>query len=422
MACNGALEWHRYAMGLKLYRRHRLECEGEHAEDSRSGEFEEGRRGWKKCACSIHAAGTLSGKFSRRQTGKSSWLEAKSVAAIWEGAQSWDSPLKPEQPAPAPSPDAAGRVTIADAIASFLAVREGSKIAPATLRKYKTFTKTLRVFADSKGYIMVDQFSSADLDVFYANWKLGARAKGKALGTLRSFFRFCTNREWLTKTPVTGDLKPPLGANRVANKVPFTDEELQRIIDACDRIGEIQWQNGRQVGTWSGEDAKDFIWLLTYTGLRISDASLFRIDRLRGNEVFLRAKKNGGDVFTWLPDWLVDRLKQRANQRGQRPFMIGASERLETVTDLWRRRINRVFELAGKFDEVPTPHRFRHTFARILLQRGVPVADVADLLGDDEDTVREHYARWVPERQARLTNILRDAFTDKPRPKLVSMK
>jgi hypothetical protein len=35
------------------------------------------------------------------------------------------------------------------------------------------------------------------------------------------------------------------------------------------------------------------------------------------------------------------------------------------------------------------------------------VADVADLLGDDEDTVREHYARWVSERQARLTRILK---------------
>jgi hypothetical protein len=32
-----------------------------------------------------------------------------------------------------------------------------------------------------------------------------------------------------------------------------------------------------------------------------------------------------------------------------------------------------------------------------------------------ENTVREHYARWVPERQARLTKILKDAFSDKPR-------
>jgi integrase len=102
-------------------------------------------------------------------------------------------------------------------------------------------------------------------------------------------------------------------------------------------------------------------------------------------------------------------------------FLVGKSERLETVTDTWRRKLNKVFELAGEFEERPTPHRFRQTFARVLLQRGVPVADVADLLGDDEKTVREHYSRWVPERQARLTKILKDAFDDKPKPKLVAL-
>ena len=38
---------------------------------------------------------------------------------------------------------------------------------------------------------------------------------------------------------------------------------------------------------------------MVYTGLRISDVGLFRIDRLKGNEVFLRAKKNGGEVFAF---------------------------------------------------------------------------------------------------------------------------
>jgi hypothetical protein len=36
-------------------------------------------------------------------------------------------------------------------------------------------------------------------------------------------------------------------------------------------------------------------------------------------------------------------------------------------------------------------------------------------MGDDEETIREHYAAWVPERQARLTRVLTDAFSDKPR-------
>ena len=404
-------------MPLSLYRRHRQECEAEHPEESRSGEFEERSKKWKRCGCRIYAAGILGGKFRRRYTGKSIWEEAKGVVAVWEAAGSWDGLSKIEEPAaPAPEPES-GRIAIADAIAAFLVIRAGAKIAPATLRKYRTFTKQLRTYADNKGYVMLDQFTSGDIDVFYSGWNLGARSKGKALGTLRNFFKFCMNREWLAKNPVTSDLKPPLGANRVANKVPFTDSELQRIIDACDRLGAVEWNNGRKTGVWTGEDVKDFIWLLTYTGLRISDVGLFRIDRLHGNEVFLRAKKNGGDVFTWIPDWLAQRLTQRAKRHGPRPFITGESDRLETVTDLWRRRINKVFELAGRFEDTPTPHRFRHTFARILLQRGVPVADVADLLGDDEDTVREHYARWVPERQARLTNILRDAFNDKPRPK-----
>jgi integrase len=161
---------------------------------------------------------------------------------------------------------------------------------------------------------------------------------------------------------------------------------------------------------------------MVYTGLRISDVGLFNMSRLKGNEVFLRAKKNGGDVFAYIPDWLRDRLNDRAKRCGVRPFVIGHSDRLETVTDMWRRKVGKVFDLAGEFEEPPIPHRFRHTFARILLQRGVPVADVADLLGDDEKTVREHYSRWVPERQARLTKILKDAFDDKPRPKLVAIR
>jgi integrase len=406
-------------MALNLYRRHRQECEAGHPEESRSGEFEERKKGWRRCACFIFASGTIDGKFKRKYTGKSDWDEAKAITAVWEETQSWDGQPQPE-PAPVIAPGPV-RITIADAAKVFLSNREGAKIAPATLRKYRTFTKQLTAFADSRGYVMLDQITSADIDVFYGGLSLGARTKSKRLGTLRAFFRFCTNRKWLAENPVSADIKPPIGANHLANKAPFTDDELHRIVNACDKVGEVSWTSGMGKGVWTGEDVKDFIWVMVYTGLRISDVGLFHMKRLKDNEVFLRAKKNGGDVFAYIPDWLRDRLTARAARCGQRPFVVGQSDRLETVTDMWRRKINKVFDLAGSFEETPTPHRFRHTFARILLQRGVPVADVADLLGDDEDTVREHYARWVPERQARLTKILKDAFDDKPKPKLVAM-
>lgn len=422
MSGNGALlkvlDFRR--MPLNLYRRHRQECSAGHPEESRSGELEERSKRWKRCACEIYASGTLSGKFKRRTTGRITWDEAKALTSTWAASGSWDGTVA--GPTPTSTPGAVGsRVTIQEATAAFLAVREASQIAQATMRKYRTFVRKLQAYADAKGYVCLDQFTRADMDVFYAGWKLGARAKGKALSTLRGFFVFAVNREWLTKSPVTSDLKPPLGANRVVNKAPFTDEELTRLVDTCDLIQPIAWNSGDKTGIWGGEDVKDFMWMLAYTGLRISDVALFRMDRLKGNEVFLRARKNGGDVFSWLPDWLVHRLERRAKEHGLMPFRLGDSLRVETVTDLWRRRLNRVFDLAGKFEERPTPHRFRHTFVRILLQRGVPVADVAILIGDDEETVQTHYAKWVSERQARLTSILKDAFDDKPRPKLVQI-
>lgn len=413
---------------LNLYRRHRKECQAGHLHNSCSGEFEERKKGWKRCECPIFLSGTLQGSFKRYNTAHSDWESAETIARQFESAGNWNGTPQPSstqliQTAHA-SPDSSRRVTIADAIRVYLAHKEAEKIEPATLRQHRTFTKKLTTFAEERGYVMLDQITQADIDLFYASWKLGARAKANALGKLKSFFRFCARRKWVaidatdprSAGPVSGDLKPPKGANREANKAPFTDQELLRIIDACDHMPDVAWSSGMRNGVWTGEDVKDFIWVMVYTGLRISDVCLFSMSRVRGNEVFLRAKKNGGDVYAYLPDWLRDRLVARAERCGVRPFVEG-SDKLETVTDLWRRRINKIFALAGKFEEPPTPHRFRHTYARILLERGVPVADVADLLGDDEATVRMHYSRWVASRQARLTNILKYAFEDKPKPR-----
>jgi hypothetical protein len=76
-------------MAIKLYRRHRKECEGGHVEDSRMREFEEGRRGWKKCGCLIHVSGTLGQKFNCKQIGKADWDEAKAIAAEFCLKRKW---------------------------------------------------------------------------------------------------------------------------------------------------------------------------------------------------------------------------------------------------------------------------------------------------------------------------------------------
>jgi integrase len=411
-------------MGLKLYRRHRKECEGGHAEDARSGEFEEGRRGWKRCSCIIHASGTIGGKFQRRQTGKTNWDEARVVAAGWERAQSWDGQVM-TAPAAAPKPGqvAAGTpdITIADATDAFIAKRRNRGIETPTLAKYRTLIKQLRSYCDARGYVYLRQLTVTDMDRFYASWKDGKRSRAKKLERLKGFVKFCLKRQWLAED-IAEDLQAPEGSSLPANKMPFSDAELKRIYAACDTLGPPT-VFGPGYREWGGEDAKDFVLLSIHTGLRISDVATFDITkRLNGNDVFLRMHKTGKELYTWIPDWLVERLHARERKHGLVIFRCGESTVMRTMAELWRIKLARVFRLAGAFDEPPTPHRFRHTFVRILLEKGVPVADVAELIGDTEEMVRRHYAKWVPERQARLTRILKEAFEDKPTPKLVAIR
>jgi integrase len=145
-----------------------------------------------------------------------------------------------------------------------------------------------------------------------------------------------------------------------------------------------------------------------YTGLRISDVSTFHIDRLLPTgEIHVRTTKTGTHVYTWVPEWLQERVRIRAERIGPLIFGTHETKDLGVITDVWRRKLINLWDLCGPWSAKPTPHRFRHTFARVLLQRpGVTVRDVAELLGDTEDMVRRHYAAWVQERRERLTAVL----------------
>lgn len=288
----------------------------------------------------------------------------------------------------------------------------GGRAGQIVLRGWSdAYVKQLLAFAEGRGYVMLDQFTVTDMDAYYQAWKDGVRSKGKKLERLKGFFKYCIKRKMLAENP-SEDLEAPVGSGSAANKTPFTDDEIQRMYAACQQIGRVPWKNGAQRGEWSGEEVETFITLECFTGLRISDATTFDMERLKGNDCFLRMHKTGKPLFTWLPDEVVLRLRALSRVRGSRPFATpGGSLRTETLTDLWRRRLNKIWALCGRWDEPPHPHRFRHTFVRILLEHGVSPRDVAELIGDTEQMVLKHYARWVPERQARLTRILQECLS-----------
>jgi site-specific recombinase XerD len=424
-------------MALNLYRRHRLECEAGHPEESRSGEFEERKKGWKRCDCLIFVSGTLQGTFKRKCTARSDWNEARAVAIEWEKLNSWIGTVTVEAPPPAPVSD--GRVTIERAVKAYTAEFEENS-ALNTQKNYRLLLARLTTFSESRGYVMLDQLTPMDVREFRSSWSVSAQTATKMMSTVKTFFEFCLSNEWLSRNParlVKNQRGRDAADRRGEQKLPFSDQELRSMYEACEtKYGkqEVKWSrvthHHRAQGEyvrynykWTGQDLADFISVSVYTGLRISDVCTFRVDRMQSTgEIRVRTTKAGTHVCTWVPEWLQERIRVRANEHG--PYIFGEHKTtdMNVVTDVWRRKLKRLWSLCGPWKETPTPHRFRHTFACILLQRpGVTVRDVADLLGNSEQMVRKHYAAWIPERQARLTKILKDAFDDRPKPKLVAI-
>jgi hypothetical protein len=121
-------------MGLALYRRHRRECKSGHSEELRTSEYDERKKGWKRCDCPIFLSGTLSRKFARQTTGQWEWEAARAIAAKFEVSGRWaaDPVLEPSRHSATPE-----RVTIGEAIEAFLAKCKSRDIQPTTFAKYQ---------------------------------------------------------------------------------------------------------------------------------------------------------------------------------------------------------------------------------------------------------------------------------------------
>jgi integrase len=258
---------------------------------------------------------------------------------------------------------------------------------------------------------------------YVATWKLEPGTHRNALTRLRTFLDFAVEKNWLETNPLIIKKQRRTRAVRTVSKgkprIPFTNDELDRMFKACDAYGTEMREH-----TYTGEDLKDFIALSVYTGLRISDIATFDASRLNADgTVFIRETLKGNvPVSTWVPDWLAARIRYRARVYGSLIFGKHATSNNEVITEAWRRRLRELWEGMGEWKTHPVPHRFRHTFARILLQRHVPASAVAELMGNTEKIVLRHYANYVQERQDATIKVLKKCFADVPQPKFQPAK
>lgn len=120
-----------------------------------------------------------------------------------------------------------------------------------------------------------------------------------------------------------------------------------------------------------------------YTGYRISDLMSFNYDeRVKGKTIVLRAKKNKNIVSIPVFPMLKEIL------------LFCKNNALNVTEKDMRLHVKSIAKLAGIKSDVKV-HSARHSFAMLMLDKGLTIDEVAELLGDSKD---------VAKRYARITN------------------
>jgi len=323
--------------------------------------------------------GKCGDRFLRQSLHTSNWQKAQHLVAEAEARGSWD-PLPEEVQAPP--------IRIIDAKQRFLKDAEsGRRLGESTLRKYRLMLRHLEEFAAKKGFLYLKQFDGETLREFRDSWELSPRTSLKKLERVKAFFRFASENDWIGTNPARLVRGP---ANiRDTQKLPFEPAEIERILEACRKI---------RLQGCSNDQLLALVQILRYSGLRIGDASVLTIDRFKENDLYLYTQKSGTHVYVPLPPFVMNMVRTIRLRHGQYLFTGPESVRMETASDLWRRKLAQVFTKAQI--QGGHPHRFRHTFAVELLKKGVPMEEVSILLGHSSVRITEkHYASWVQARQ-----------------------
>ena len=358
---------------LTIYRRHQPPCR------YRSRRF-------RRCNCPIWVQGSLRSNYVRQSLDLRSWEAASDLIRCWEASGELGV-VRPDVP------------TLKEAVAKFLHdLEHGQQRKAATLQKHKNLLeKRLLPWCGSKGYRLLKQLDVAAVREFRAGWPDSAITAQKNLERLRAFFSFCHSAAWVKNNPAAAVKAPKPGKPSERVKV-FTDEQLKQMVKACDKYPERN-----SFGHDNPARVRAFVLTLRYSGLRIGDCVGLRHEHLDGDRLFLRTQKSGESVYVPMPELAVDALKEIENG-GAFFFWTGKGLRKSAVAN-WQRSLRRVFteaKVAGN------AHMFRHTFATALLTRGVPIEDVAILLGHATPMITaKYYSHFVKARRERLEERVR---------------
>lgn len=287
-------------------------------------------------------------------------------------------------------------IPVSIAIEKYLADCIARNLAKNSIDAY---TNTLKHLGEHfKGKSLADVTVDVLTDYRKIRATVAARSSRGEITELRTFFRFCVDREWIAKNPAKS-LRLPKAQGEPT--MPFTDKEVTAMLAACDEITDTRSAEHKQRTQLR---ARALLLTLLYSGMRISDVILLERTKvnMKTGEIFIKMMKTSEPLFLPLQRIAVDALRALPEESSIYFFWKGPQNcKLDSAKADASRAIRRVLKRAGVRNG--HPHRFRDTFSVTLLNNGIDLRTVQLLLGHTSiKTTERHYAPFVSGTQLLL--------------------
>jgi integrase/recombinase XerD len=270
----------------------------------------------------------------------------------------------------------------------YLQVEKG--LAASSVESYRGELEKLRAWASASARAP-EALGQEELKQFVMSLTragLSPRSVGRALSTVRGFYRFLLVDGHLKTDPTANLVSPQAG-----QKLPrfLTEEEMGQLLNAPD------------ISTAEGVRDRTLMELLYATGLRVSElVSLTRrsIDLERGLLTCTgkgskqRHVPVGRGALSWLQKYQAARRVLLGGKESERLFVAGGGRAL-TRQVVWTtlRHYAEGVSLRGV-----SPHVLRHSFATHLLEHGADTRSVQAMLGHSDLATTQIYTHVTGER------------------------
>jgi integrase/recombinase XerD len=356
----------------------------------------------KRCQCRKHLRWSVNGQQYRKQAGTRSWTEAETVKRELEDQLSGK--VSKEIPTS----------MIEDAVRLFIQDKRIQGVGDSGMKKYTLELLRLATYCAGVNVYTVQGITRELLTGYAATWEAlypSSITRSKVKERCSAFLRYCYETKWLDRVPNLPKIKVD-----EAPTMPLVRDEYSRLLDALYVVNPRRWDGKKSSQGLTGDmhtRIRALIQLMRWSGLAIIDAvslpkshMVWDADRKIFRVVTSR-QKTGTDVSVPLPPDVSAEIKPLYDRHAEYVLFPEEMKWTDIARTYTNRYIRPAFEAAGiECDTHMVSHRLRDTFAVFLLEKGMSIGDVANALGDTVKVTEKHYAKWVPGRQDRLSDLV----------------